>query len=259
MNRDYDPIHKARVEDIGKTLTNVILTYKFVPNITHKRTDSELNNARNTFNSFDFLPNRIKNSFNNIIKKILKEKSVNKRIKLLGLLVNDNSRLAEAFNPPKNGGYLKGGIYYGGDNTFDKTFRFLSNQYRSRFCDGRARPLLGDPQEIHPLCANFIGPYTHIWDPYVRSYPPFNDVDAAARQHDIDYYNAMQLPTEQQTYDARRVADDNFLAEVAKYPSEEPYYSIAKYGIGAKVAAENLAPEFIKYISPGYFGQPPRN
>jgi|WetSurMetagenome_2_1015567.scaffolds.fasta_scaffold00833_13 hypothetical protein len=134
-------------------------------------------------------------------------------------------------------------------------YRTLSNTYRHNFCNGRARPLLGNPQEYHPLCANFEGPHTHISDPYVRNYPPYNNVDAAARTHDIDYENASKLLNVEDQEHARRIADDKFLNDIEKYPNEEPYYSIGKYGIGTKVKAENIVPGFVKLIAPTYFGK----
>lgn len=138
-----------------------------------------------------------------------------------------------------------------GGSFFTDTFQYLENQYRKRYCHGRARPLLKG--EIHPLCANFEGPGTRIDIPEVFNYPPYDHVDAAAKQHDFDYFLASKLP-EHEKERAIRIADENFLREISKYPNEEPYYSIGKLGIQGKNAAENLAPQFVKYIAPNYFG-----
>jgi hypothetical protein len=117
-------------------------------------------------------------------------------------------------------------------------YQNVENVYRKAFCDGKSRPLLNG--EIHPFCANFEGPGTRIDLPEVRNYPPFNGVDSVAKVHDLEYEKAFKLPKGKERENKIREADDRFLRDIEKYRNEEPYYSIGKAGIGAKVLTEKI-------------------
>lgn len=121
---------------------------------------------------------------------------------------------------------LKGGDLY----------QNLANAYRSKFCNGKSRPLL--PGEKHPFCANFLGPGTQIRNPEVRNYPPFSCSDRIARTHDLEYLAAWDLPKEIKSKKIRE-ADEKFLKNIEFCKGDYPYYEIGKYGIGAKVGLEN--------------------
>jgi hypothetical protein len=129
-----------------------------------------------------------------------------------------------------------GGIYQKG-----------ANIYRKVACNGKARPLLDG--ELHPGCFNFCGPGTHIEDPHVRNYTPFNDIDNICRTHDIAY-NEAKGPNKQQLI---RQADINMLRDIEPYRNEEGY-RIAKAAIRSKIAAEDLFPGAAK-LFPDHAGK----
>lgn len=203
-------------------------------------------------NEFQFNEQEIDDLIDNIINKQLKgQKLINQLEKILSHLMKILNEFTFGYDinyglypPPKN--YNLGGSF------FTDTYQFLENKYRKKYCNNKSRPLLKG--EIHPLCANFEGPGTRIDLPEVRNYPPYNDVDAAARQHDIDYYEASLLTNQLEKEHKIREADNKFLKRIEPFKNEEPYYSIGKLGIQGKVAAENLLPKFVKYIAPSYFG-----
>lgn len=127
-----------------------------------------------------------------------------------------------------------------------KAYQVAGNAYRKRFCDGKARPL--EYGEIHPLCANYEGPGTRI-DLY-PNYPPYNNVDNAARTHDLVYSKNQGNP------EMIRKADEDFIKAIEPYGNEQPYYSLGKLGIEGKMKAENILPYLTKLIAgPKYFGK----
>jgi len=117
-----------------------------------------------------------------------------------------------------------------------RAFRDLLNAYRKHFCGSKARPL--EDGEYHVLCANFEGPGTNIKK--YKNVEPFNDVDRCARQHDIDYSQGKI-----------KEGDRRFLKCIEKYPYEEPYYSLAKYGIETKNAIAAI-PLLSSLVPSGY-------
>ena len=133
-------------------------------------------------------------------------------------------------------------------------FMKLANAYRKRFCKGKARPLFKG--EIHPLCSNFSGPGTRIELPEVRNYEPYGPIDACSKQHDIDYENALKPKNAGNREKMLREADKIVLNCYDKHKEDEPYYSLAKAGIGSKVLAEDMLPELIgRYITGSYYGK----
>lgn len=125
-------------------------------------------------------------------------------------------------------------------------FKTISNIYRNNFCNGKARKLLKG--EYHLGCHNFTGPGTRIDLPEVRNYPPYNDIDACSRQHDIDYSNSNNNPN------LIREADEKVINCYNKYPNESGY-SAAKLGINSKMKLEDVLPILVKSIAPKYFGK----
>lgn len=138
-----------------------------------------------------------------------------------------------------------------GQGLASSAFRRVANAYRqfasrgadstSDFGFGRPRPLLDG--EYHVGLANFEGPGTRIDLPEVREAKPVNWEDAAAKKHDLAYYNAAeqrrrgQITAEEA---ARRVhrADDDFIQELDEIRSSgratEPYNSLGRAGIETK-------------------------
>lgn len=116
-------------------------------------------------------------------------------------------------------------------------FQSSANAYRRQFCNGKARDLYEG--EVHPLCANFLGPGTRIDLQEVVDFPPYNKADSVARKHDLAYNDAFLHYSGKAREKKIREADKDFLAEIEEAKDEEPYYSIGKYGIGAKVALED--------------------
>jgi argonaute-like protein implicated in RNA metabolism and viral defense len=125
-------------------------------------------------------------------------------------------------------------LIYGGG-----LYQRLANVYRANYCDGKARPLEGN--ELHPLCMNYLGPYTEI-DKY-PDYPPYNDVDNCARSHDFAYKEAFDKPKEERQKLVRE-ADEVFLNCIEKYKDQQAY-NIGKAGIQGKINIENLLPESV--------------
>ena len=131
-----------------------------------------------------------------------------------------------------------------------KIFKNVSNAYRKRFCDNRARPLYDG--EIHVNCANWEGPGTRIDLPEVRNYPPYNNVDACARTHDLDYEQAGKNLAQKESM--IRSADIKFNNCIDKFPNEHPYYELGKL-ILLKTKIEDLLPIFSKTIFGKYKGK----
>lgn len=140
----------------------------------------------------------------------------------------------------KNFRKKKQGLEFEGAGPYQK----VANVYRKLACKGKARPLLDG--EYHYGCHNYTGPGTRI-DMY-PNYPPYNNIDACSRQHDLDYSNAQGNPQ------LIRQADEKVIQCYNKYPNENGY-NIAKLGINSKMALENALPLLVKSVAPSYFGK----
>jgi hypothetical protein len=117
-------------------------------------------------------------------------------------------------------------------------FTRIANYYRRNYCNGKARPLY--PGEYHYGCHNFTGPGTRIDLQSVRDYQPYNDIDNCSRQHDLDYYHALQQPDAERKRLIRE-ADHGVLRCYDKYPNENGY-TVAKLGINGKMGLEKVIP-----------------
>lgn len=123
-------------------------------------------------------------------------------------------------------------------------YKNLGNAYRSRFCDGKARPL--EKGEISFLpgfpCHNWTGPNTRLDLPEVASQEPYDGVDACSKEHDYLYNDANKLPAGQKEH-AIRAADQRYLLCVDA--SGEPLWKrkLAQAGIGSKILAEKSIPK----------------
>lgn len=117
-------------------------------------------------------------------------------------------------------------------------YQDVANVYRRTFCPKISRPLEGN--ELHPLCANFLGPYTKIKK--YKNYPSVSPNDECAKEHDIAYLNLWDKPEEEKQKLIRK-ADDIFLKCIEKHKkSDIPLYLIGKAGIESKKFIEDHLP-----------------
>lgn len=137
---------------------------------------------------------------------------------------------------------------------FKDIYRHSLNIYRSYNDPTKVRPLYNG--EYHLLNANFEGPGTRIDLKKVREFPPYNNVDAQAKKHDLAYYKASFLPTYEERSEAVREADKQFLKDIEPYKNEEPYYTAGKKGIEGKIRFENLLPILTRYGTNPRTGKP---
>lgn len=131
-----------------------------------------------------------------------------------------------------------------------KAFQLAANAYRKRFCNGKARPL--EYNEISYGCHSFTGPGTRI-DKY-RDYPPYNNIDACSRLHDIAYSEADKEKDKKKKADIIRKADIEAIKCYDKYPNENGYLA-AKLGINGKMKLEDVFPIVLRSIAPNYSGR----
>ena len=125
------------------------------------------------------------------------------------------------------------------------TFKLLANSYRSRYCDGKARPLQFG--ELHLPCHNFTGPGTNIRSSAVRNMKPYNNIDAQAKKHDIAYYNASFMTNRDAIRQAIKKADQDFIKNIEPYKSESGY-KMGKAGIEGKMQLTKLMPRLATFI-----------
>ena len=139
-----------------------------------------------------------------------------------------------------------------------KSYQKAANAYRGKACglDGktshpRSRKLKYG--EIHPLCANFMGPGTRIDLKSVRDTKPYNKSDACAKQHDLDYLASDKLKGKEKAK-AIRKADDKIIDCIKKTGENNIYSKLGLAGIESKMKMEDLIPMLMKKIAPDYFG-----
>lgn len=141
-----------------------------------------------------------------------------------------------------------GGVKGGFIKSLGKSiFQKVANKYRANFCDGKARPL--HKGEYHLPCHNFTGPGTRVDLEAVRNYPPYNEIDACARQHDLDYMKAVELPDDERKK-AITEADKEILKCIENY-KDVSGYTAAKMGINSKMKLAEVLP----IISKSMFGK----
>lgn len=141
-----------------------------------------------------------------------------------------------------------------GGSLATKTYQLLANQYRKRACPN-ARPL--QDGEIHPLCANWMGPGTNIAE--ALKYPSANAADDCARIHDIEYYRASKVKDPERRAHNIRVADEKIVRCLQK-THDFPYIQLGMAGINAKMNVEDAIPTITKMImgkktADSYFGK----
>ncbi len=124
-------------------------------------------------------------------------------------------------------------------------YKKSANILRSKFCKGKARQLYKG--EIHPQCQNFTGPGTRIDLPDVSNYPPYNNIDACSKVHDIEYNEIANEKDPKEKMKKIRFADEKVLQCYDKYPSEQAH-DLAKFFISNKVNLENISPSIIKKL-----------
>jgi hypothetical protein len=129
-----------------------------------------------------------------------------------------------------------------GGNIASKAYQYAANTYRKLACSNKARPLMDG--ELHPKCWNFCGPGTRIDLKEVQDTPPYDNIDAVCRDHDLDYYAAKGKPDQPQLI---RKADKKMLNSLEKYKNDSGY-SLAKSAISGKVKAEDTLKDLIGSI-----------
>ena len=142
-----------------------------------------------------------------------------------------------------------------GDNP-DLAFQYLSNAQRFVSKNtGNKRPIRYLKRgEIHVKNHGFTGPGSRIDLPEVRNFPPYNNIDACSKVHDLEFDRIFKMPQGMARKRAIRTADKKAIECYSKYPNEEGY-RLAKGGINFKMAAEDLAPElFDKVMGEAYRG-----
>jgi hypothetical protein len=126
----------------------------------------------------------------------------------------------------------------------EDAYRIGANAYRGIFCaPGKSRKLLSG--EFHPQCQNFTGPGTRIDLGVVRNFPPYNDIDACSKQHDIDYLEASSEPTLEKRKKLIRSADEKVVQCYNKHKTQESYLP-AYTGILSKMALERNHPKLAR-------------
>lgn len=125
---------------------------------------------------------------------------------------------------------------------FSSAFKAISNRRRRK--DPKSRELLDG--EVHCPKMNFSGPGTRIDLPEVLNTKPYNDVDAAAKQHDLDYDAASKLPRSKQVAAIKR-ADAKLLKAIEPFKDQKGY-KCTKLGIKGKLALERFAPSIAKKV-----------
>lgn len=94
-------------------------------------------------------------------------------------------------------------------------------------------------------------PGTHIDDPNIRNYPPYNAIDNICRTHDIEYNEAKNSKDKAQLI---RQADIKMLKALEGHKSESGY-NIAKAAIKSKITAEDLFPSVASKLFPEHAGR----
>ena len=101
----------------------------------------------------------------------------------------------------------------------------------------------GFPEESHMVMldgkdagyiARYLGPGTRIEERMNRKDPPINDVDAVAKKHDIDYFNASQTTDKKQRQNAIVDADKLFIKTITKTKDAPITAALAKKAIELK-------------------------
>ena len=120
---------------------------------------------------------------------------------------------------------------------FPKIYMQGMNEYRKRFCQGKARPL--EEGEFHLLCGNFVGPQTK-YEKY-KNVPAYNGIDECSRIHDDDYneISKMDIPKTEKAKKIRE-ADQKVLDCYENHKDEGVYYKLAKGAITGKKVAEDF-------------------
>lgn len=141
-----------------------------------------------------------------------------------------------------------------GGSLATKTYQLLANQYRKRACPN-ARPL--QDGEIHPLCANWMGPGTNIAE--ALKYPSANAADDCARIHDIEYNRASKVKDPERRAHNIRIADEKIVRCLQK-TNDFPYTQLGMAGINAKMNIEDAIPTITKLVmgkktADSYFGK----
>jgi hypothetical protein len=95
--------------------------------------------------------------------------------------------------------------------------------------------------ELHVPLHNFTGPGTRMDLPEVRNFPPYNDIDACSKEHDLEYEKIKKMKGISKEEKAKLIKGaDRKAIECYDKHKDEYGYSLAKAGISGKMSVENL-------------------
>lgn len=167
----------------------------------------------------------------NGIKLIHKARKLNEVQELLGAGIGAFMKKAGAnFTKKVKNSFI------GRSDTYKKTFQKIANLYR-KFAGSRSRPL--ERGEFHYGFHNYTGPGTRMDLEKVRNFPPYNNIDACSRTHDLDYGLAFAEPDMEKRALMVREADKKAIKCYLQYPDDDGFKE-ALAGISGKLTAEKL-------------------
>lgn len=262
------PLFQSGVAIINQVLSEIetmILMYTDLKTIPSKTMDRQIDNFKYRLSGvyeFNFDNEMIDSLINDVLFSPSREDKIillEKLQKILKEIVNTETiaYLTKVGLYPVPGYYLPGHktvLEYDGEqypigeglsNLFLSGYQTVANQYRKRYCDGKARPLYKG--ELHPGCQNFTGPGTRIDIPEVANYKPYNNIDACSKVHDFEYNNIKNIDGADNKKRAVRFSDEKVIDCYDKYPREQAHDS-AKFFIKNKINLENFSPSLAKSI-----------
>lgn len=103
-----------------------------------------------------------------------------------------------------------------------------------------------DRGELHLPNHAYSGPLTNLKK--YRNFPPYNNIDACSREHDLDYEEAFEYPEgSEERRKLIREADNEVMECYDRYKNEDGY-RIAKMGVNLKTKVEDVSPALFNMI-----------
>ncbi len=222
------PIHEMilTINSIGKRLSTIV-DIKLDDNFLVDKLDK----IKLLLNNYDGDSKKVEEELTKLHDYILNvmNKETSEYMKLHRLLP-----IPKDYLPNYQTGLLPGKGILG--NLTKKAYQKLVNEYRKRYCNGKARQL--EFGEIHPLCANYEGPGTRI-DLHPKT-PPFNNIDNCSRIHDLKYEDIKKEKDLIKKALMIQKADQEAIDCFNQYPNEEPYYTLGKLGLTGKLTLDKI-------------------
>lgn len=124
-----------------------------------------------------------------------------------------------------------------------KAFKTTANALRKKAPNVRKLKL----GEFHYGNHNFTGPGTRIDLPEVQQFPPYNQIDACSRTHDMEFSRAFRIKNKAKREAAIRRADKKVIACYEQHPHADGYEA-ASLGINSKMAVEDVSPALAAFL-----------